>query len=60
MSEEIRLFDVNDVSSSERLLHTPGEFARKHLLYVQETGSLKSLKAHASRRSELESYLFSL
>lgn len=59
MSENT-LFDVNDVTSSKRYLHTPSEFARKKLIYVQEAGSLKSLKSHASRRSNLESYLFFL
>lgn len=55
---EINLFDVNDVTSSNRYLHTPSEFARKNLIYVQEVGRLKSLKPHACRRRELESYLF--
>lgn len=52
------LFDQNDMTSSKRYLHTPSEFARRKLIYVQETGKLKSLKPHTSRRSNLESYLF--
>ncbi len=41
-----------------RYIHTPSPFARKHLLYIQETGHLKSRDRHISRRSHLESYLF--
>lgn len=41
-----------------RYLHTPGTFARKNLLYIQEAGHLKSLDRHISKRSHLESYLF--
>lgn len=41
-----------------RYLHTPSAFARKHLLYIQETGLLKSKDRHISKRSHLESYLF--
>ena len=52
------LFDTNGVTSSKRYLHTPSEFARKNLSYVQEVGELKSLKPHASCRKDLESYLF--
>ena len=57
MSEDA-LFDTNDMTSSKRYLHTPSEFARKKLMYVQETGSLKSIKPHVSSRNNLESYLF--
>ena len=57
MSEDA-LFDTNDMTSSKRYLHTPSEFARKKLIYVQETGRLKSIKPHVSSRSNLESYLF--
>lgn len=41
-----------------RYIHTPSSFARQHLLYIQETGRLKSRDRHISRRSHLESYLF--
>jgi hypothetical protein len=57
LSEEA-LFDTNEMTSSKRYLHTPSEFARKKLIYVQETGKLKSIKPHVSSRSNLESYLF--
>ena len=35
LSEEA-LFDTNEMTSSKRYLHTPSEFARKKLIYVQE------------------------
>ena len=37
------LFSTSGITDSVRMLHTPGEFARKNLLYVQEVGRLKSL-----------------
>lgn len=40
------------------MLHTPGEFARKNLFYVQEVGTLKSLQCHKSQRKSLNSFLF--
>ncbi|MBR5420818.1 MAG: AraC family ligand binding domain-containing protein [Lachnospiraceae bacterium] len=57
MSTE-KLFDGEGITSSERYFYTPSAFARKHLCYVQELGSLKSLKPHASVRENLESFLF--
>jgi AraC-like DNA-binding protein/mannose-6-phosphate isomerase-like protein (cupin superfamily) len=41
-----------------RYIHTPSSFARKNLLYIQETGRLKSRSRHISKRSQLDSYLF--
>ncbi len=52
------LFSTSGITDSVRMLHTPGEFARKNLLYVQEVGRLKSLQAHKSQRENLNSYLF--
>ncbi len=52
------LFSTSGITDSVRMLHTPGEFARKNLLYVQEVGRLKSLRAHKSQRENLNSYLF--
>ncbi len=52
------LFTTEGMTSSDRSLHTPGEFARQNLLYVQEVGRLKSLKPHRCVREQLESYLF--
>lgn len=51
-------YETSNITSSNRILHTPSDFARKNLLYIQEVGKLKSLKPHVSKRSELESYLF--
>lgn len=52
------LFATEGMTSSDRILHTPGDFARQNLLYVQEVGRLKSLKPHRCVREQLESYLF--
>ena len=52
------LFTTTGVTDSERMLHTPGEFAKKNLLYVQEVGQLKSLQPHKSQREKLNSFLF--
>ena len=52
------LFDNEGVTRSRRTMHTPSAFARKHLLYLQETGRLQSLKSHTSEREGLESFLF--
>ena len=53
-----KLFDAEGITSSERFFYTPSSFARKHLCYVQEAGTLKSLKPHVSSREDLESFLF--
>lgn len=58
MSTNSTLFTTTGVTDSDRILHTPGIFAKKNLLYVQEVGKLKSLKPHKSQRENLESYLF--
>ncbi len=47
-------------SVSERILATPSAYAKDNFMYVQEIGTLKSLKPHISRREKLESYLFFL
>ena len=52
------LFDNEGVTRSRRTIHTPSAFARKHLLYLQETGRLQSIKSHTSEREGLESFLF--
>ncbi|MDE6968741.1 MAG: AraC family transcriptional regulator [Eubacterium sp.] len=51
------IFASEGVTRSDRILHTPGSFARKHLLYVQEAGTLESLTPHICRRKDLDSYL---
>jgi len=45
-------------SRSNRILATPSDNAKKHLLYVQEVGSLESIEPHISTRQNLNSYLF--
>lgn len=52
-----RMFASEGVTKSDRMLHTPGSFAKKNLLYVQEVGTLQSLAPHVCRRENLESYL---
>ena len=52
------LFSTTGITDSVRMLHTPGEFAKKNLLYVQEVGKLKSLQPHKSQRENLDSFLF--
>ncbi|MDO4292746.1 MAG: helix-turn-helix domain-containing protein [Eubacteriales bacterium] len=42
---------------SDRILYTPSTFARTNLIHLQETGSLRALKPHTSRRENLSSYL---
>lgn len=52
------LFSTSGITDSVRMLYTPGEFARKNLLYVQEVGKLRSLQPHKSQRENLNSFLF--
>lgn len=51
------VFDNEGTTKSNRKIHTPSSFARKNLNYIQEIGTLKSLKAHSSIRENLDSYL---
>ncbi len=51
------LFQTNDVTKSDRYLHTPSSFARQNLLYVQEVGRLTSLNQHRCIREGLDSLL---
>ena len=44
--------------SSDRILYTPSSFAKKHLIHLQEVGTLHALSAHTSKRTGLASYLF--
>lgn len=52
-----QLFHGNLVKS-KRILYTASLFAKRNLLYLQETGELYALKQHISRREQLKSYLF--
>lgn len=55
---KVSLFSKENVTRSERSLHTPGTFAKQNLLYVQEVGRLESLTPHRCIRENLDSYLF--
>lgn len=43
---------------SNRILYTPGLFAKNNLLHLQETGTLRAEKTHTNQRKNLASYLF--
>lgn len=58
MIKEEGLFMDNETTKSDRCIHTPGNFAKQNLLYVQEVGKLQSLKPHKCIRENLDSYLF--
>ncbi|WP_099468452.1 AraC family transcriptional regulator [Konateibacter massiliensis] len=51
-------FPKSDITTSERVLHTPSVFAKSSLFYMQEAGTLKSLKSHLCQRENLNSFLF--
>lgn len=51
------LFETEGIAKSDRVLYTPGEFAKQNLLFVQEAGTLTSLSAHKSAHKRLNSYL---
>lgn len=53
-------FITEGITESERFLHTPGEFARDHLIYIQEMGKLRSVQSHRCVREKLNSYLIFL
>lgn len=48
----------NHIVTSDRVLYTPSDFAKKSLCYLQEIGTLKANQPHISKRSNLASYLF--
>lgn len=51
------MFMSEGITKSKRMLHTPGTFAKKNLLYVQEVGILESIIPHVCRRENLDSFL---
>ncbi|SFH87552.1 AraC family transcriptional regulator [Pisciglobus halotolerans] len=51
-------YEASEVTDSYRILSTPSAFAKENLWYVQEVGTLKSLKPHTSQRESLDSFLF--
>lgn len=46
------------LQNSNRILYTPSDFAKTHLLYLQEIGQLHARDPHTSHRQNLASYLF--
>ena len=54
--EETAMFANTQVATA-RVIHTPSAFARENLLHLQETGMLRALAPHVSRRENLPSYL---
>jgi AraC-like DNA-binding protein len=58
MKQLFETFHPKELVETRRYINTPSEFAKRALFYVQETGYLKSLKSHMSKRSNLPSYLF--
>lgn len=51
-------YDTTEVTDSNRIIFTPSTFAKETLWYIQEIGTLKSLKPHTNQREGLDSYLF--
>ena len=55
----MKKIDLQDkMVTSDRVLCTPSSFARNHLLYLQEIGTLQAVSTHTSKRSRLASFLF--
>lgn len=52
------LFVTDNMTQSDRCLHTPGNFAKRNLLYVQEVGTLQSIQPHRCEREKIDSFLF--
>lgn len=57
MAKKDNLFWANEITESNRNLHSPSRFARQNLLYVQEAGTLQSIKPHRCIREGLDSFL---
>lgn len=51
------IFASEGITKSDRNLCTPSNFAKEHLLYVQEVGRLESLAPHVCKRNNLDSFL---
>jgi len=45
------------LEQDKRILYTPTPFAKKNLIYLQETGELCANREHISQRDYLRSYL---
>lgn len=48
----------NDIVISDRIIYTPSTFVKEHMLFLQEVGRLKALKAYREHRVHLDSLLF--
>lgn len=57
MDEIKSLFSTEKLSESDRCLHTPNDFEKQNLLYIQEVGRLESIQPHRCIREKLESFL---
>ena len=49
---------MNNVVESKRIQYTASRFAKKSLLYLQESGFSRSITKHTSYRNYLDSFLF--
>ena len=58
MIKEEGIFPTDNMTQSDRCLHTPGSFAKQNLLYVQEVGTLQSVQPHRCAREKIDSFLF--
>ncbi len=58
MSSSEYLITNKNIINSDRIIYTPTEFAKRNLNYLQEVGTLRVLRVHTSKRSQLSSYLF--
>ncbi len=57
MSTSSPFMSSKNVVLSNRIIYTPTYFAKSNLMYLQEVGTLKALRIHESKRSNLSSYL---
>ena len=46
------------IVESNRIIYTPSSFAKTSLFHIQEIGNLQAKKAHISRHTNLDSFLF--
>ncbi len=54
----LRNHETQELERNDRILHTPTAFAKRHLIYLQETGELQASRPHVGQRDDLYSYLF--
>ena len=58
MKQYFETFPNSYAPESKRIINTPSDIAKSTFFYVQETGYLKIIKSHSTRRENLDSYLF--